>query len=174
MKSHPAFYAAALLALALAAVGCSTFKMNPVTDETRQTYPVKDDAIYVVVRQNGIHLNDSKVRTYGVLIPPGLYKLEAQDDDYLYFATSGVITRFVYDGYQLVDQNVCQGGVMIGRKTGMLVPAGVYKNDGSMNHVMIWKLTDDFMKMEGSRWELHQHDDKPQAKNAGLNPPAAK
>jgi hypothetical protein len=139
----------------LAAAGCGTFAINPVTDESRLTYPVKDESMFIEVK-TGMTFNDAKIRTYSIFVPAGIYKLEARDDDYLYFVTTGVVTRSVYDGKAMVDQSVCQGGIMLGRKEHMLVPAGVYKNDGSMNRVMIWKLNDAFMKLNGAKWALHQ------------------
>lgn len=155
MKTPRFFFFLGAFVAMMAVAGCSTFKINPVTDESRHTYPIKDEAIYVVVKE-GMKFDDSKSRTYSILIPPGTYKLEAQDDDYLYFVTTGVITRYLYDGKTMIDQNVCKGGIMLGRRLGMLVPAGVYKDDGSMDRVMIWMLNDAFMKMEGAKWELHQ------------------
>lgn len=156
MKS-PRFFLFLLLSVTAFVGGCGTFKINPVTDEVRLTYPVKDEAIYVVVKE-GMSFNDSKSRTYSILVPPGTYKLEARDDDYLYFTTTGVITRCIYDGKTLVDQDACKGGIMLGRRLGMLVPAGVYKDDGSLNRVMIWMFDSSFMKLEGKKWVLYQPD----------------
>jgi hypothetical protein len=156
MKS-PRFFLFSALLLVFVAAGCGTFRINPVTDEVRQTYPVKDESIYVVVKE-GMTFDDSKSRTYSILVPPGTYKLEARDDGYLYFATTGLITLYIYEGKTLIEQDVCKGGLMLGRRLGMLVPAGVYKDDGSLDRVMIWMFDDAFMKLEGKKWELHQPD----------------
>jgi hypothetical protein len=92
-------------------------------------------------------------RTYCVTVPRGVYKLEAQDDEYYYYALSGLMSRSIYDGKKLVESNNFCGGLMIARDNGVTFPAGVYRSDGSMNRTMIWRFGDEFGARNGEGWE---------------------
>jgi hypothetical protein len=141
-----------VLAPFLAGVGCGTFALNPITSETRPIYAIQDAALTVTVMRT-LSFDDSKSRVYNVTLPQGVYKLEAQDADYWYFAAPTLLSRATYDGKEVADRNLFCGGLMLAKKPGMLVPAGIYRSDGSMNMTLIWRFSSDFMKTEGTAWQ---------------------
>jgi hypothetical protein len=152
MRSLPRFVTVTLACLLLATAGCATLAISPATSETRMTYTTKDDSRTLTVLER-ITFNDSaKIKVFSVTLPKGTYKLEAVDDDYWYLRAPVPMQRNSYDGDNVADSSLFSGGIMIGRKAGMSVPAGVYRSDGSLNMTMIWKFTDDFMKAEGKSW----------------------
>jgi hypothetical protein len=134
----------------VAAAGC--FSMNPATDEVHSVYPVRDDTRSVTFKKS-LTLYDSKAKVYSVSIPAGIYVLEAQDDNYWYFACPIPLERAAFhdDGSKVSD--MFSGGFMLEKNRGMLVPAGIYLSDGSMNFTMVWKLGSDFMDDEGRAWK---------------------
>ena len=146
---------AALVLLLLAPIffgaGCETLSLSPATSETRVVYPVKNAAMTVTVTRT-MSFDDSSRRVYSVTVPQGVYKLEAEDADYWYFVAPSLFIRATYDGKEVVDQSMFCGGLMIGKKPGMIVPAAIYRSDGSMNLTMIWRFGGDFMKAEGKAW----------------------
>ena len=150
--SHISIKTAVLLVLASLAFGCGTFSVNPVTAESRAVYGVNKEVrtLTILSRQT---FHDSKAKVYSLTIPKGAYTLEAQDEDYWYFKAPTLLERSTYDGKTVVDSNVFVGGIMIGKKNGMMVPAGVYKSDGSLNMLMIWKFGQNFMKGEGTTFK---------------------
>jgi hypothetical protein len=131
--------------------GCETFKSTPVVSQSRTVYPVAGESGTVTV-QKDMTFDDSIRRTYSVTIPRGLYKLEAQDADYRYYALSGFLKRSVYDGKHLVGTNSFCGGLMIARRADVSFPAGIYRSDGSLNRTMVWRLDSRFMDMKNSYW----------------------
>ena len=147
--SVPAFVA---VAYSFALCGCGTFRVAPVTSEIRAVYPVSGETGIVTVTKDMTFV-DSKHRTYSLTIPRGVYRLEAEDSDYGYYALAGLLERAVYDGDNLVDKNFFSGGLMIAKHPRQSPPAGVYRSDGSLNRTLIWRFDSRFMEQENVSWK---------------------
>ena len=140
-----------IFASLLVSGGCETFRPTPVVSQVRVVYPVVGDTGTVTVLKD-LTFNDSVRRTYTIIVPRGIYRIEAQDDDYRYYALTGLLKRCVYDGKQRVESNVFCGGLMVAKRSDVAFPAGVYKSDGSMNRTMLWRFDEAFLALKGEAW----------------------
>ncbi|HNX04685.1 MAG TPA: hypothetical protein PKI32_04250 [Opitutales bacterium] len=137
-------------------MGCSSLRLNPVTEELRQVYPSGPITSTITVLK-GQTFFDSKIKVYSVTVAPGVFVLDSQDDSCWYYRAPTAMQRSIYDSGKLVDTNLFPGGLAIGKRTGMLFPAAVYKSDGSMDRTLIWKFGGEFMRQEGTLWKRDDH-----------------
>lgn len=110
------------------------------------------DASKSVTISDGMVWYAGLARSSGLRFPPGTYVLEAEDDDYWYFRSPLPLEFRTFQNGKPTDENTKRGGLMLGKQSIRLVPAGGYVDgDGSVK-TMVWKLGGDFLAMEGRQW----------------------
>jgi hypothetical protein len=145
------FLPALALLLAACLLGSACFHFNPVTSLTRPVFPVGELRSSLTVLKTH-QFFDSKSKVYSVTIVSGVYVLDAQDEDYWYFRSPVAMQRAIHaDGGASPD--FFPGGIALGKKKDMIFPAAIYKSDGSMDRLVIWRFGGEFMKEEGLLWK---------------------
>jgi hypothetical protein len=86
----------------------------------------------------------------GIRLPPGSYPLEAEDADYWYFRSPASLEFRSFENGREKHSN--PGGLMLGKRSLRMVPAGAYIEGDRISKIMVWKLGGDFLAMEGRQW----------------------
>lgn len=142
-----------ILILAVAGlVGCGTLQLNPVASETRTVRMTADLAKTLSVPE-GMVFYDKQPATRGLRFPPGTYVLEAEDDDYWYLRSIKPIEFRVFKDGRVADGREIPGGIMIGKSLIRTIPAAAYIDDEGATKMMVWKLGQEFLRLEGRDWE---------------------
>ncbi len=109
-----------------------------------------DDAKTLFFQQPSVWVSFRQNR--GVRLPQGVYPLEAEDADYLYFRAPGAIEVRARNGEQWEGPEFT-GGVALARSLLTLPPAVVYVDSGPNLRMHVWKLGGEFMETRGTIWE---------------------
>jgi hypothetical protein len=88
----------------------------------------------------------------GLRFPPGVYALEADDDDYWYFRSPASLEFRTFENGKPIEENTKPGGIMLGKRSMRLIPAGEYVDGDGSAKTMVWKLGGDFLAMERRQW----------------------
>ena len=139
-----------LLAVLLYTSGCVT--LSPVTQEDRVVRTI-DDGKKRVIFEECMVWYDNLTPTRGIRFPEGTYTLEAEDDEYYYFAAPAQLEYRVFRYGKVVDARKMPGGLYLGKKAFKMVPAGAYLSVDNQNKTFTWKLGSDFLLMEGRKWK---------------------
>ena len=135
-------------------VGCGLMPpQSPVTGEDRAVTPLQMQEKQVVFKEAMVWLDRTFSPTRGIRFPEGVYTLEAEDKEYYYFRAPRDIEYRVFEDGRVVDGNFMPGGLYLGKKLLMMVPAGAYLSVNEQNKTMTWRLGGDFLRMEGRTWE---------------------
>jgi hypothetical protein len=94
---------------------------------------------------------DASPVTHGLRFPPGIYTLEAEDSDYLYLRSPVPLEFRVFNDGKVVDSRDIPGGLMIGKHFSVVPAAGYIDGEGT-SKVMVWKLGQSFLRLEGTNW----------------------
>ena len=81
-----------------------------------------------------------------------LYSLEAEDADYWYFRSSAPLEFRRFEHGRPTEEHSNPGGLMLGKRSLRMVPAGAYIEGDGTSKIMVWKLGGDFLAMEGRQW----------------------
>ena len=141
-----------LVTLIFGLMGCGTLQLNPVTSETRAVRTLQDPAKTITVSE-GMVWYDGRAATRGLRFPPGTYVIEAEDDDYWYFRSATALEFRVFKGDSVADSRDIPGGIMIGKTSIQMVPAGAYIDGEGSVKIMVWKLGKEFLRLEGRNWK---------------------
>ena len=141
------------IAVVVALLGSSAvFALEPVTNETREIQPITDESRTLTVL-NGIVFYDAPglfglQPSRGIRFPPGVYVLEAEDKEYLYFRSSSPLEFRVFKDKKVVEDKEIPGGIMLGKSVLKLVPAGGYTDGEISTKVLVWKLGSEFVGLK--------------------------
>ena len=138
------------MALVVSACGALPYSLDPHASETRIVSSANDPSKRITVPE-GMIWYDSPMKSSGLRFPPGIYQLEAEDEEYLYFRAASPLEFRNFSGGRMVDGRDIPGGIMYAKKQLSAVPAAGYIDDGN-NKMMVWKLGRDFQRREGSSW----------------------
>lgn len=141
-----------LLIVFLATTGLGFGAESPLAQESRSVTAVTDAKKTVTVPE-GMVWFDGPRPTRGLRFPPGVYTLEAEDKDYLYFRSPAPIEMRVLKDGKIVDGTDNSGGIMISKKLLNLIPAAGYIDEKASSKMMVWKLGRDFLRREGKDWK---------------------
>lgn len=132
---------------------CSLLRLDPVTAEQRKVAPLTDESKTVTLTEPIVWLNAPAHRaSKGLRLPQGLYSLEAEDEDYLYFrAPAPIEMRVLQDGRPVEGPDVA-GGLALGRALLPVSPAA-YIDADAHHKMLVMKLGYDFLRMRGKEWE---------------------
>lgn len=125
---------------------------DPVMSEKRPVTPVAVRDKQVVFKESMVWYDRPFGATRGIMFPEGVYKLEAEDSEYYYFAAPKAIEYRVFSNGKAVDGRFIPGGLCLGKAFLKMIPAAAYMTMDDKNKVMTWKLGGDFIRMEGSKW----------------------
>jgi hypothetical protein len=125
---------------------------SPLTNETRTVRPATDPKKTVTI-PDGMVWYDASPPTRGIRFTPGIYTLEAEDDDYLFFKSAAPLEIRVFKEGKAGDAREIPGGIMISKRFISRIPAAGYMNGEGPAKVMIWKLGRDFVRREGKDWK---------------------
>lgn len=130
--------------------GCSVFQSSPITKEPRTVTPMQKQTLTVNIA-NIVTWHDKQPPSLTLSIPTGVYVLEAEDSDYLYFLSTKPLLYQVYNEKGVrVDSIDMVGGLYFGKKDKHL--AGVYQYVNESKRILVWKLNNDFYNIEGKAW----------------------
>ncbi|MBS0660230.1 MAG: hypothetical protein JSR82_18570 [Verrucomicrobia bacterium] len=86
-----------------------------------------------------------------IAFPPGPYRLEAEDDEYEYFAAPAPLDYRRIDGDNVAQRRI-PGGIALAKRFS-LVPAAGYASLVPGRKLLTWKLGAEFLSAEGSYWK---------------------
>lgn len=86
-----------------------------------------------------------------IAFPPGAYRLEAEDDEYEYFAAPVPLGYRRIDGDNVSQQRI-PGGIALAKRFS-LVPAAGYASLAPGRKMLTWKLGAEFLSAEGGYWK---------------------
>lgn len=131
--------------------GCSLIKVSPITDENRSVTPLTNRVKKITFHEEVEWIDDNPANR-GILIPKGIFALEAKDDKYSYFRSAKGIGHRVYQNGKPVQTTFKPGGICITDSFFLTPSAGAYVSIDDKNKKMVWKLGTDFMMLSGSAW----------------------
>lgn len=143
-----------LLSVTLSAllIGCGVLPpLDPVASEERTVRSASDTSRTITVPEGMVWYNVGQTR--GLRFPPGTYVLEAEDDSYWYFHASSPLEFRVFNGGNVTDAQNIPGGIMLGKVSLSMVPAGGYIDAEGSKKMQVWKLGSDFLRREGRDWK---------------------
>ena len=127
--------------------------LNPIANEHKVVTPTTNQSMQITIHEQMVWNDSPNAQTQDVLIPKGVYSLEAEDGDYHYFKSSKGIEHGVYEKGKDVQIQLKPGGICIAKSTfNPKSSDGVYVTIDDNNKILVWKLGSVFMKMEGSKW----------------------
>lgn len=153
MMRHTKLFCAVLLTVVCGTPGCSLIQLDPVTADERSVVPVSAGSKTVTFVEPVVWLDaPGKLASRGVRLPPGVYRLEAENDQYLYFrAPQPIEMRVLKDG-QIVDGRDIPGGLALAKGTLNPVPAVTYIDVDQNRKMHVMKHGFDFIQMRGKQW----------------------
>lgn len=132
--------------------GCSVAKVSPIVDQEKRVQHVCYSTKRIVLPEPMIWLESREAKS-GIILPQGVYQLEAESKNYLYFAAPDYIEyRTLIEGSE-PDRRFLFGGLFLAKKQYNSIPAGAYYSISDLDKVHIWRLDSDFIEMEGERWQ---------------------
>ena len=140
------------LFLGVALTGCGALPaFDPTTSVTHVVRATSDSSKTVTI-PDGMVWYDSPQQSSGIRFPAGTYTLEAEDDDYWYFRSPAPLEFRSFVHGKATHEHTNPGGLMLGKHSLSLVPAGGYVDGDGSNKSMIWKLDRGFLAMQGKQW----------------------
>ena len=130
--------------------GCIA-QLDPAWLEVRSVKPATDASKTVAVTE-GMVFYDSIAPTRGIRFPAGVYSLEAEDADYLYFRSTAPLEFHVFKGGQLTDARNIPGGIMLAKHFSLVPGAAYIDGEKSGERMAVWKLGGEFLRIEGKFW----------------------
>ena len=131
---------------------CGTFPaLDPTTHESKTVSTATDPSRNVTVPE-GMVWYAGPSRSTGIRFPSGLYPLEAEDADYWYFRSPEPLEFRSFENGRPTAEHSDPGGMMLGKRSLRMVPAGAYIEGEGASKIMVWKLGGDFLAMEGRQW----------------------
>ena len=92
------------------------------------------------------------LQTRGIRFAQGIYKLEAEDAEYRYFASPNPVEYRVFNNGTVVEDKFMEGGLAVAKKFN-LVPGAAYMNEATDEKILTWKLGAEFLNTEGRSWK---------------------
>ncbi len=142
----------ATLTILLFAAANLGYAANPLTQESREVDLISDPDKTVTVFEGMVWYN-SRRPTHGLRMPAGIYVLEAEDENFLYFRSKTPLEMRLFKNGKVTDGRNLEGGVMLNKKWLSRIPAACYIDEVDSTKLMIWKLGKSFIKREGKDWE---------------------
>jgi hypothetical protein len=131
---------------------CGTLPpLDPGAHASKTVSTASDPSKNVTVPE-GMVWYGSPSRSTGIRFPPGLYSLESEDTDYWYFRSPAPLEFRSFENGRPTEEHSNPGGLMLGKRTLRVVPAGAYIDGEGASKIMVWKLGGDFLAMEGKQW----------------------
>lgn len=124
-----------------------------MTSEQRKVASVTDESKTVTLSEPIVWLNAPAYRaSKGIRLPQGQYRLEAEDEDYLYFrAPAPIEMRLLQHGRPVEGPDVA-GGLALGKAVLPISPAAYIDVDAD-HKMLVMKLGYDFARMRGKQWK---------------------
>jgi hypothetical protein len=141
-----------LAVAAMLTAGCSASPSLDATMNQTRVVQASYDAAKTVTVSEAMVWYASASQDYAVRFPPGIYELEATDDDYWYFRCPTPLEFRHFARGNPTSQYTSFGGLMLAKPPLRFVPAAGYVEDEADTKKMVWKLGGDFMAMEGRQW----------------------
>jgi hypothetical protein len=138
-------------ALILSLQACGGLELNPLINEQRAVRAEQDRTKTLSVTHELV-LDDKKHPAHELRLPPGIYALEGEDEDYWYLRSSYPLAMLDFHRDGQSDRHSLRGGIALGKYSTRSVPAAVYIDGEGTAKALIWKLGKDFMAGEGRAW----------------------
>lgn len=129
--------------------GCGALPpLDSKANEVRNIRPTADTSKTVTVSEGMVWYSTAS-RSSGLRFPPGMYALEAEDDDYWYFRAPSPLEFRSFVNGKPSGEYTKPGGLMLGKRSIRLVPGAGYVDADASSKNMVWKLGGDFLALEG-------------------------
>jgi hypothetical protein len=86
------------------------------------------------------------------LLPQGIYHVEGQDDDYLYFQAPERVSLGKQKMSSEQDGKLYDGGIFISKKAGTKYSSGAYVDYENGKKLLLFFFDSRFTKQEGKSW----------------------
>jgi hypothetical protein len=131
--------------------GCAGLELNPLINEPRHVHFELDSSKSLTVIHEMVW-DDKSHATHELRFPPGIYSLEAEDEDYWYMRSRAPLTLIEFRKGGQAESRSLRGGIALGKYITRAVPAAGYIDGEEASRVLIWKLGKDFLGREGTDW----------------------
>jgi hypothetical protein len=146
----------AVAVLLLAAAGCGTLRLDGADNQMRSVAAVSDHAKTVTFREGMVWCHGPTGKQC-VRLPEGVYAIEAEDADFLYFRAPVPLDFRVLDRPGPDSQRNIPGGLALvksfAKTLALQVVAEIYIDAGGQQKMLVQKLGGDFGGMEGAKWK---------------------
>jgi hypothetical protein len=128
-----------------------TFVYNTLTNENHPVQ-VAVDAKKTFTITRAIALMDGLPPTAGLILPKGIYALEAEDSEYWYLRSPAPLKfRESKDGI-MVGGRTASGGIVIRKRKHSDAPFGAYVDGEGQSKVLVWKFGKGFPDSSTHDW----------------------
>ncbi len=154
MRTHQGLKLAVLLVGLIGVCGCGGMRLDPTDDQARTITLATDHSQTLTFKTGMVWCYDLSARRC-LRLPPGVYTIEGEDAVWRYFRAPEPFDFRFLDKPENDRQRFIAGGVALRKGYDIMLPAEVYidsDNHIAAEKVLIFKLGNDFIEMEGGRW----------------------
>lgn len=146
----------AVAALALPASSCALLvpPLDPIVNEVREVRELSDPARTMTFHEARVWFNGPVSRaTKGVRLPDGVYVLEAEDKDYLYFRAPALIQMRRIENQQTREGVDLPGGFALYKRFAIYPFGAVYVDEPPGRKVLVFLFGGEFVPLRGKLWD---------------------
>ncbi|BDA79607.1 hypothetical protein LPTSP3_g25370 [Leptospira kobayashii] len=133
---------------------CGIVKLSPHVNKAIEVKKISDPSKTITV-PDGMVWYDENPPAAGIRFPPGIYILEVESSDYLFFHSPEPLEFRIFKNGKPVDGKKIKGGIMFAKRNNSdAAPyAGYVNGETETERIMVWKLGKDFLLREGKEWK---------------------
>ncbi len=147
-------YLGCAMLVLLAVPSCSVFSINPVINVERDVTPSADPSRRVVFHEPLSWANGPDHRaTHAVLMPAGVYLLEAENESFLYFKAPSPLSMGTFESGSHIGGYDFDGGVAFAKSPLAQIRAEAYVSKSEKDKLHVMRLGYDFYQLRGKIWE---------------------
>ena len=140
-----------MFSLALFLIGCATHPPSNRIYEQRAALPASSQRILVMTDPFSWHSTQDGGRR-DISLPQGIYHVEGQDDDYLYYQAPERVSLGKQKMSSEQDGKLYDGGIFISKHAGSKYSSGAYVDYENGKKLLLFSFGSRFTKQEGKSW----------------------
>jgi hypothetical protein len=145
------FRVSLMLLLPLILVGCATHPASNRIYEQRAASSASSQRMLVLTDPLDWHSTQDGGR-YDIWLPQGIYHVEGQDDDYLYYLAPERVSLGKQKMSSEQDGKLYDGGIFISKNAGAKYSSGAYVDYDNGKKLLLFFFDSRFTKQEGKSW----------------------
>jgi hypothetical protein len=130
------------------------FAIDPVINDPRTAMLAADPSRTVVFHEPLSWANGPDHRaTHAVLLPAGVYTLEAENEEFSYFKAPSPLSMGTFEAGSRTGGYDFDGGVAFAKSRLAQIPAEAYVSRSQTDKIHVMRLGYDFYQLQGKVWE---------------------